>query len=135
LPASRLWPPLCTLPGLLSACSGTGTDPVPSTRSPPGTSPLMVERLGGLAGYGGSGARLRSRGEIAIESLAAIDRHKVESLFAAASGPAPRASDTPLRDGFRYRVSRYSPGGTETIEVPEEALPAAVAGCVKDELL
>jgi G:T-mismatch repair DNA endonuclease (very short patch repair protein) len=40
-----------------------------------------------------------------------------------------------MRDGFRYRISRESAAGTETIEVPEQALPVTVTGCVKDELI
>ncbi len=103
----------------------------PVVAKPVVAKPLRVERVGGLAGYGGARARIRSHGQITLESLPTADRRRVESLF---ESPVNSFASS-LRDGFRYRLSRESPAGTQTIEVPEEALPAAVTGCVKDELL
>lgn len=98
--------------------------------------PLVVERVGGLAGFGGAGARLRSRGHIALETLAPADRRAVECLFESpAAQPGAPQPDSPLRDGFRYRLSRACESGTQTVEVAEASLPAAVIGCVRDELL
>jgi hypothetical protein len=91
---------------------------------------LKVERIGGLAGFGGPGAHLRSRGQIAAASLSPADRKAVEQLFAGRG--AGRASAT--RDGFSYRITRSTPSGEETIEAPESAVPAALAGCVRDTL-
>lgn len=113
------------LAGLLSACS-SGTGLVQSRNM----GPLIVERIGGLAGYGGPGARLRSIGKIEFERLSPADQKTMESLFESRGGQFP----SPVRDGFRYRITRNAKSATETIEVAEELLPAAVSGCVRDEL-
>jgi hypothetical protein len=92
---------------------------------------LHVEKLGGLAGFGGSRSRIRSRGRIDSEALSAADQKAVELLFqtGGASEPAKGA------DYFRFRISRTTAAGTETIEVPESCVPAALASCVKDEFV
>jgi len=92
---------------------------------------LVVERIGGFAGFGGPGARIRSRGQVALASLSEADRRTLEALFKAAG----KVGVSAMRDGFSYRISRTGKSGTETIEVPEEHLPAAITGCVTDELL
>ena len=91
---------------------------------------LSVERIGGLAGFGGPGAHIRSRGQIGISSLSDEDQRTLEKLFKDRGGAKPSAT----RDGFSYRISRSTASGTETIEVPEALVPAAIAACVKDEL-
>lgn len=91
----------------------------------------MVERVGGLAGFGGPGARIRSRGQIAFASLSEADQRTVEQLFKKRGKVKPSA----LRDGFSYRISRADASGAQTIEVPETEVPASIAACVKDELL
>lgn len=87
---------------------------------------LKIERVGGLAGFGGP--HLKSRGELALTDLSAADHKTVEALFAnpKAAGAAPPGQ----ADAFRYRITR----GTETIEVPEHAVPAAIRNSVKDTL-
>jgi hypothetical protein len=91
---------------------------------------IIVERIGGLAGLGGPGSRIASRGQIELESLSADDRERVEALFA-----RPRKSLPPVKpDGFTYRISRAAGSRTRTIDVPEELVPAAVAACVVDRL-
>ena len=91
---------------------------------------LKVERIGGLAGFGNPGAHVRSRGRIELESLPQPAQQLVERLFATHATTRPSAS----ADVFSYRISRSTDSGTETVEVPESALPAAVVGCVRDEL-
>lgn len=92
---------------------------------------LEVERIGGFAGFGSPGAHIRSRGQIEFASLAEADRQVVESLFTAHSAVRPSAHP----DGFTYRISRSTASGTETVQVPEAALPTAIIACVKDELI
>ena len=92
---------------------------------------LKVERIGGFAGFGNPGAHIRSRGQIEFESLSEADRQLVERLFMTHSAGRPPA----YADGFAYRISRSAKLGTETIEVPEAALPSAIVACVKDELI
>jgi hypothetical protein len=89
---------------------------------------LKVEKVGGLAGFGGS--HLRSCGEVDSDLLSPEDKKAVEGLFRSAGHPS---SNT--RDGFRFRISRSTTSGNETIEVPEQLVPPAVAGSVRDVLI
>ena len=92
---------------------------------------LHIEKLGGLAGYGGSKAHIRSRGQIDTTALSPADQKAVELLFetGGAAGPAKGA------DGFRFRISRTTADGAETVEAHEGQLPDALASCVKDEFV
>ena len=92
---------------------------------------LHVERIGGLAGFGGVGARVRSQGQLDTDALSLEEQHAVEALF---KSPG-KAKSSQIRDGFRYRISRATSGGTVTIEAPEAAVPTALAQCVKDEIV
>ena len=92
---------------------------------------LHVERLGGLAGFGGALAHIRSRGELDMERLSAEEQKAVNALFHSEHKPKKRSLE---RDAFRYRISRTTPEGVETVEVPETDVPEALSKCVKDEL-
>lgn len=92
---------------------------------------LQVERIGGLAGFGGAGSHLRSRGQLDIEALSAAEQQAVEALFQ--SHGKEKASQ--MRDGFRYKITRVTSGKSETIEAPEAVVPVAIAQCVKDEIV
>jgi hypothetical protein len=90
---------------------------------------LEVERVGGFAGFGSPGSHLRSRGRIEAADLAPADRTAVEALFEA----PPPGDQTP--DAFRYRLTRQTAHGPQTVEVPERHVPMAVRSIVKDELV
>jgi hypothetical protein len=92
---------------------------------------LMVERIGGLAGFGIAGSRIRSRGQLAFNSLPDTDQRLVEALFKTHGKLEPSAQ----RDAFSYKISCASKFGTKTVEVPEAVLPATIIACVKDELV
>jgi len=92
---------------------------------------LLVERLGGLAGFGGNGAALRSRGRIDLAVLTTAERDSVEALFAAREGTDPGAR----RDAFRYRITRSTPRGEESVEAGEHRVPLRVCACVRDEFV
>ena len=92
---------------------------------------LTVERVGGLAGFGGPSAAIRSHGRVDLDQLSADDRAAVHALFARYRGTSP----TPRPDAFRYKIARGSGQHAETVEVPEGALPASVTSAVKDELI
>lgn len=92
---------------------------------------LHVERLGGLANFGGAGAHIRSRGQLDTDTLPAAEQTAVEALFRASG--KPKASL--VRDGFRYKISRTLAGQTQTIEANEADVPAALVACVQDELV
>jgi hypothetical protein len=91
---------------------------------------LKVERVGGLAGFGASGSRLRSEGEKALSDLSSADQAKVEDLFSKTAKAASQA----VADGFRYRITRSVGGQDQTVEVPEAVVPEALRNCVTDKL-
>lgn len=92
---------------------------------------ILVERLGGLAGFGGPNARLRSRGQIALPDLSEAQRETLEQLFQLKE----KSTVSEMRDGFRYRISRPTRSDNESIELPEATVPAWITACVKDELI
>lgn len=92
---------------------------------------LQVERVGGVAGFGGSRSRIRSRGEVDTLALTAEDQLRIEGMFQSPQPPQPPRGP----DQFRYKITRPTPAGAETVEVHEENLPAALLACVKDELV
>lgn len=93
---------------------------------------LKIERIGGLAGFGLPGSKLKSTGEQDIEALSAADRAAIEALF---HDKAPQQKPGPERDAFRYRLTREKNGQDETVEVPESVVPQAIKSCVTDKLM
>jgi hypothetical protein len=91
---------------------------------------IKIERVGGLAGFGGSGSKIKSRGEVSLAKLCVEDQLVVENLFNAKG----KSKLSKLADGFCYKLTRTSKQGLQTIEVPEAQVPAAIAQCLKDEL-
>ncbi len=92
---------------------------------------LKIERIGGLAGFGLPGSKIESTGEQAISALSADDQAWVETLF---QTPARQQKPGQERDAFRYRITRIVKGQSQTVEVPESAVPLALKGCVSDKL-
>ena len=94
---------------------------------------LHVERIGGLAGFGGAGSHIRSHGQVDDSTLSDSDKQAVEELFR--SKPSRnKAKSSQARDAFHYRISRNTPSGTETVEAPESLVPKTLTQSVKDEL-
>ena len=91
---------------------------------------IDVERLGGLAGYGMPGSRLRSRGHIMADELNATDRTALSELFL-----RPIEAIAWVRDAFRYHLTRQSDCGPQTVIVAEASVPDVIRSCVQDELL
>jgi len=91
---------------------------------------LEIERIGGLAGFGGP--HIKSRGEVAVSDLSPADRQTVDDLFNHPEKVVqePRGAG----DVFRYRIMRHTAAGAQTIELPENAVPAALRNSVKDVL-
>jgi hypothetical protein len=92
---------------------------------------LHVERIGGLAGFGGTRSHVRSRGQVDDAALSESDKKAIEELFRSQDG----AKASQARDEFRYRISRTTPTGTETVEAAESLVPSTLKQCVKDELV
>ena len=55
----------------------------------------------------------------------------MDGLFRQYRGAPPTAAP----DAFRYKISRGAGADAEAVEVPEGALPHALASAVQDELL
>lgn len=92
---------------------------------------LRVEKLGGLANFGGTRSRLRSRGQFDTSSLPEDERKALDSLFHGKPKSGPRGA----ADMFRYRITRTTESGEESVEVPESRMHPALASCVKDEIV
>ncbi len=86
---------------------------------------VLVERLGGLAGFGGPGGRLTSTGRLDFAALSAADQQGLTALFA-----KPGAKSKPVADGFRYRITWQG----KAVEVAEDRVPAVLRDCVVDRL-
>lgn len=93
---------------------------------------VKIERIGGLGGFGGP--HLKSRGECSLADLSAADRAAVDALFASQGKTRTVPGNAQMRDGFSYRISRQTPSGTRTVEVPESRVPAALVASVKDSI-
>jgi hypothetical protein len=87
---------------------------------------LTIERLGGIASFGGP--NLKSEGQLDSSDLSPDDQAKVEKLFEGGSVPPVKNTN----DIYNYRVTRQKDGRSQTIEVPESLLPAALSSSVKD---
>ena len=86
---------------------------------------VRVEQLGGFAGFGGP--HLKSSGAVDLSSLSPADRATVEGLFQRYR-TSSATSAYPAQ--FRYRLTRQTPAGTESIEAPEHEVPDAVKASV-----
>lgn len=93
---------------------------------------ILVERFGGLAGFGSSLSHLRSRGTLKLDALSPRDRKAIDGLFQAS--PMPKATHFE-RDALRYRITRETSAGSESIEVPEQMVPESIRSTVRDELI
>jgi len=94
-------------------------------------SKLKIERLGGLAGFGSQNSHLRSVGEIDMDTLSEKDKKIVEDLFASQG----KVEKDLAVDAFRYRISRTTSEGIESVEQSEEKIPVAIIQTVKDEII
>ena len=84
---------------------------------------LVIERRGGFAG-------LKAKGEVDASALDEATRAALDALFAAKKKfPAAKGADR-----FIYTLTRGEGAGAKSVEVPENMLPAALAGSVKDRL-
>ena len=92
---------------------------------------VKIEKIGGLAGFGLPGSRIKSSGETATSALSPADQAWVEALFQ----KPPRSQEVGNeRDTHCYRITRTKNGRDQTIEVPEAVVPHALKACVTDKL-
>ncbi len=90
---------------------------------------VNVERLGGLAGFGGARSRLKSGGHVQLDTLSAADRDRLKRLFDCGQKP-----HTPVTDGFTYRITLTGSAGVKVVELAEAQVPAVLVACVVDRL-
>ena len=89
---------------------------------------LHIERVGGFGGFGGP--HLKSRGSVDLTSLPAHEQAAIDALFAQGGTLGGTSSSD-----FRYRLTRQTPNGAHTVEVPASAVPGSISSAVKDELV
>jgi hypothetical protein len=82
---------------------------------------------------GGANSHVKSQGEVEDHALSSDDREAIEALFRSKEKRGAKQSE--VRDGFRYKISRVTAAGVETVEAPESAIPPILARSVKDELV
>jgi hypothetical protein len=83
----------------------------------------IIERRGGFAG-------LKASCSVDGDMLDPDDRETLETLL---NSKEPLAGD-PGADRYTYLVTRESPSGTTTREIPESVMPRAVASVVTAEI-
>jgi hypothetical protein len=83
----------------------------------------IIERRGGFAG-------LKASCSIDGDTLDPDDRETLETLL---NSKEPLAGD-PGADRYTYLVTRESPSGRTTREIPESVMPSAVASVVTAEI-
>lgn len=96
-----------------------------------------MERVGGVAGFGTSRARIRSHGQCDTGQLSSAEAEAVEKLFqSTASRAVPVSSASPASaDAFTLRLTRTDAQGTHSVVVPESAVPSSLLRHLKNELL
>ncbi|MUZ71437.1 hypothetical protein GOZ90_01995 [Agrobacterium vitis] len=90
---------------------------------------LILEKMGGFAGFGGAKSALRSDGVCAVEKLSAGEKQLIEEFF---QQSAPQTAA--VADGFRYRIVWPSRFGDRSVDVPESLVPDEIKASVKDRL-
>jgi len=90
---------------------------------------VTIERVGGFAGFGLPGSHLKSRGELSASELSPADLQALDALFKADAHVGES-----MPDAFRYRITRKIGAHEQTIEVPEDSVPASIRNCVTDTL-
>ena len=120
---------LWTAAGSLWGCSGTRSA---ATKGELKVDEVKVEQVGGFAGFGG--ARLKSSGIVKISSLSGSDRAALDALFQRQRGPRPDTPGPQSADQLRYRLTRVTPTGEETVEAGEAEVPAAVKASVSTKI-
>jgi hypothetical protein len=83
----------------------------------------MIERRGGLAG-------LKASGVVDGDALHPDDRQTLEQLL---DSTEPLVAD-PGADRYTYVVTRQTSSGSTTREIPESAMPHAVASVVTAQI-
>jgi hypothetical protein len=93
---------------------------------------IVIERIGGLGGFGLPGSHVESKGEVASTALSAATQARVELLFATYG--KGKAAPPKGADGFSYKISRTTVNGVQAITVPEAEVPAELRDSVTDRL-
>jgi hypothetical protein len=91
----------------------------------------IIEKLGGIAGFGGPFARIRSIGTIDERSLSLKDRDYLQNLFLSYS----TKRFTQQCDEFIFRIIQKNDNEEKRIDVPESLLPDSIRSCVRDEFV
>ena len=93
---------------------------------------IVIERIGGLGGFGLPGAHVESKGAVATSALSPATQARVDVLFTTYG--KSKAAQAKGADGFSYKLSRTSVNGNQVITVPEAEVPAELRDSVTDRL-
>ena len=92
---------------------------------------MRVEQVGGSIGFGGPLSHAKSWGVVDLSHLSQADRATVESLFQRyRASPGTRS----YAHEFLIRLTRQTPAGAETVDVPEHEVPDVVKTSVSTHL-
>ncbi|HPU15240.1 MAG TPA: hypothetical protein PK808_04075 [Polymorphobacter sp.] len=93
---------------------------------------IVIERIGGLGGFGLPGSHIESKGELSSKTLSPATQARVDRLFATyGTGKAAAARGA---DSFSYKIRRTTVNGVQVITVPEAEVPAELRDSVTDRL-
>jgi hypothetical protein len=93
---------------------------------------IEIQKLGGLAGIGLPGSRIRSQVELRGSDLSPEERSSIEKLF------EPKAADgggPPAADPFRFQITLNSGRSRHEIVVGQADLLESLQARVHDELI
>lgn len=93
---------------------------------------IEIQRLGGMAGIGLPGSRIRSQVELRGSDLSREERLSIETLFESKAGIS---GGPPRPDAFRYQITVDSGAGRHTIVVGQADLLESLQARVHDELI
>src|SRR5262249_40463912 len=89
---------------------------------------IKVEQLGGFAGFGGPD--VESSGIVSLPNLSDADRKTVDELFRRGQRGDSSVIDSRQADQFRYRLTRRTQSGTESVEALESEVPNSLKASV-----
>lgn len=93
---------------------------------------VMIEQLGGFAGFGGP--HLESSGTVSLSNLSDVDRERVNELFKRHQHENALEPTSAQADQFKYRLTRRTQNRTVSIEAAESEVPDALKASLKTKI-
>ena len=93
---------------------------------------IKIEQLGGFAGFGGP--HLESSGIVSLPNLSDADRKTVDELFRRGQRGETPVPDSTQADQFRYRLTRRTQNGMESVDALESEIPEALKASITTKI-